>query len=131
MHKRTSIADYLQDWETLLAALEENASDVPQTEIARTKLLSLLGRARSLMPLQAAQAAAKQTTSQQLDLVVTTGRKAASVIRFILKEHYGNRSEKLAEFRIQPFRSRTPLPLPAPEIAAVSEAAEPAPANAE
>lgn len=121
MQKRTSIADYLQDWETLLAALEENAAEVPQAEVARAKLQGLLAQARSLMPLQAAQIAAKQSTSEQLGQVVTTGRKAASVIRFILKEHYGNRSQKLAEFRIQPFRSRTSPPPPAPEIAAPSE----------
>lgn len=122
MQKRTSIADHLQDWELLLAAVAENADELPQAEIARSKLIGLLERARALQPVQAAQTAAKQGTSQQLEGVLTIGRKTASVIRFIVKEHYGNRSERLTEFRIQPFRSRTvPPKVPPPEIAALSE----------
>ncbi len=122
MQKPTSLADHLQDWETLLAAVDQNVGEIPQVEIARTKLRGLLEEARILVPRQAAQAAAKQSTSEQLEAVFTKGRKAASVIRFIIKEHYGNRSQKLAEFRIQPFRSRTvPPELPAPEIAAPPE----------
>jgi hypothetical protein len=119
MQRPTSLADHLQDWETLLAAVNQNAGDLPQLEITRDKLNALLEQARSLLPVQAAQAAAKQSTSQMLEAVLTNGRKVATVIRFTVKEHYGNRSEKLAEFRIRPFRSRTSPPeLPAPEIEA-------------
>jgi hypothetical protein len=122
MQKPTSLADYLQDWETLLAAVDQNVGEIPQVEVARTKLRGLLEQARTLMPVQAAHTAAKQTISQQLEAVLTNGRKVATVIRFTVKEHYGNRSQKLVEFRIQPFRSRTvPPELPAPEIAAPPE----------
>ncbi|MES1244181.1 MAG: hypothetical protein ABUT39_21430 [Acidobacteriota bacterium] len=116
MRNPTSLADYLQDWELLLAALEQNQGDLPQLEIARTKLSGLLEEARTLLPLQAAHAAAKQSTSQQLEAVLISGRKVATVIRFTIKEHYGNRNEKLTEFHLQPFRSRTVQPtLPPPE----------------
>ena len=105
-----------QDWQLLLAAVDQNLGDLPQLEIARNKLEGLLDQALVLVPQQAAQAAAKQSTSQQLEAVLTTGRKVATVIRFTVKEHYGNRNQKLTEFNIQPFRSRTvPPALPTPE----------------
>lgn len=123
MRNPTSLADHLQDWELLLAAVDQNLGDLPQLQIARNKLATMLEQARVLVPLQAAQASAKQSTSQQLEAVLTTGRKVATVIRFTVKEHYGNRNQKLTEFNIQPFRSRTvPPTLPPPE----SPAPEPA-----
>lgn len=116
MRNPTSLADHLQDWELLLAAVDQNLGDLPQLQIARNKLEGLLEQARLLVPLQAAQAAAKQSTSQQLEAVLATGRKVSTVIRFTVKEHYGNRNQKLTEFNIQPFRSRTvPPTLPPPE----------------
>ena len=116
MRNPTSLADHLQDWELLLAAVDQNLGDLPQLQIARDKLEGLLDQARVLVPQQAAQAAAKQSTSQQLEAVLTGGRKVATVIRFTVKEHYGNRNQKLTEFNIQPFRSRTvPATLPPPE----------------
>jgi hypothetical protein len=116
MRNPTSIADFLQDWELLLAALDQNLGDLPQLEIARTKLNGLLEQARILVPQQAAQASAKQSTSAQIEAVLTSGRKVATVIRFTVKEHYGTRNQKLTEFNLQPFRSRTvPPTLPPPE----------------
>jgi hypothetical protein len=112
MRRLTSLADFLQDWEMLTAALEQNQGDLPQLESARTRLVFLLEQARILLPQQAAQVAAKQSTSQQIEAVVASGRKIATVIRFTVKEHYGNRNEKLAEFRLKPFRSRTVAPPP-------------------
>ena len=130
MRNPTSLADFLQDWELLLAALDQNLEDLPQLEIARTKLNGLLEQARILVPQQAAQAAAKQSTSEQIEAVLTSGRKVATVIRFTVKEHYGSRNQKLTEFRIPPFRSRTvPPTLPPPESPAPS--AEPVPASPE
>lgn len=126
MRNPTSLADHLQDWEVLLAAVDQNLPDLPQLQIARDKLEGMLEQARTLVPLQAAQAAAKQSTSQQLEAVVTAGRKVATVIRFTVKEHYGSRNQKLTEFNIQPFRSRTvPPTLPPPESPAPE--AEPVP----
>lgn len=116
MRNPTSLADHLQDWELLLAAVDQNLGDLPQLQIARNKLEAMLEQARTLVPQQAAYAALKQGTSEQLEAVLTTGRKVATVIRFTVKEHYGNRNQKLTEFNIQPFRSRTvPPTLPPPE----------------
>lgn len=128
MRNPTSLADYLQDWEVLLAAVDQNLDDLPQLQIARNKLEGMLEQARILVPQQAAQAAAKQSTSQQLEAVLTNGRKVATVIRFTVKEHYGNRSEKLTEFSMRPFRSRTvPPTLPQPEDPAPAAETVPTP----
>jgi hypothetical protein len=126
MQKPTSLADYLQDWAALVAALDQNSGDFPYLTAARNKLNDMLERAQLLLPLQATQASMKQSTSQQLEAVLTRGRKVATVIRFTVKEHYGNRSEKLTEFRIQPFRSRTvPPTVPPPESPAPAEPSSP------
>jgi hypothetical protein len=130
MQKPTSLADHLQDWETLLAAVDQNLGDLPQLQITRNKLSGMLEHVRELLPLQAEQASVKQSTTEQLQAAFNAGRKLATVIRFTVKEHYGNRSQKLTEFRIQPFRSRTvPPTLPAPESPAPET--EPAPASPE
>jgi hypothetical protein len=39
-------------------------------------------------------------------VVLPQGRKEATLLRGMLKEHYGPENEKLAEFDIQPFRSK-------------------------
>jgi hypothetical protein len=122
MQKPTSLADHLQDWAALIAALDQNEGDFPYLTATRNKLNDMLERAQVLLPMQAAQAAMKQSTSQQLEAVLTRGRKVATLIRFAVKDRYGNRSEKLTEFRIQPFRSRTvPPEVPAPESPAPAE----------
>ncbi|HEX7185186.1 MAG TPA: hypothetical protein VF756_25395 [Thermoanaerobaculia bacterium] len=43
------------------------------------------------------------------------GRKLATFLRTGVKQHYGNRSEKLAEFDLQPFRGRKSQATPPPE----------------
>ena len=50
------------------------------------------------------------------------GLKLATFLRVGVRQHYGNRSEKLVEFGFQPFRSRRvpppPEPPPSPEVTA-------------
>lgn len=47
------------------------------------------------------------------------GRKLATVLRTSVREHYGNRNQKIAEFGLQPLRLRPTRPednpLPQPE----------------
>lgn len=40
--------------------------------------------------------------------MISEGQRLASVVRSAVKEHYGVREEKLAEFGMQPFRGRKP-----------------------
>lgn len=106
MQKPTSYADYIKEWEDLLAPLIENAAEMPQLEIPTGKLQGMLDYVRTLSQQQAAYTASKQDASKKLEAAIEQGRKLATFLRFGIKEHYGNSNEKLKEFRIQPFRSR-------------------------
>ena len=91
----------------------------------------MLGQAEDLFQSQASFVASKQQASQQLTTLVTECQRLATVLRFSLKQHYGPGSEKLAEFGIQPFRSRTrkptpPPPPPAETTEAIGTSTEPA-----
>jgi CRISPR/Cas system CSM-associated protein Csm2 small subunit len=107
MPKRTKYSDHLSDWASLLAALTENEGNLPHLAIPRDQLRAFLDEARGLTLSQAAQAAAKQQSSRRLEEVINVGRKLATSLRVSVKVVYGNRSEKLTEFHIQPFRGRT------------------------
>jgi hypothetical protein len=56
---------------------------------------------------QAALTAGKQDLTQQFRATLSNGLRLATILRKGLKQHYGIRSEKLAEFGLQPFRGRT------------------------
>ena len=104
--KRTYAED-AKGWEGLLRALVANLVQLPQLEGASAKLEGLLVRFRDLGTQQAVHQATKQEMSRQLQAVVRDARKTATMIRAVLKEHYGIESEKLVEFGVQPFRART------------------------
>ena len=104
----------LGEWQRLLAALEMNQADLPFLETQRTQLGTMVGQAEDLFQSQASLSASKQTASQQLAALVTECQRLETVLRLSLKQFYGPRSEKLVEFGIQPFRSRTKKPEPPP-----------------
>ncbi len=107
MSKLTSYSDHIGHWASLLAAILENEGNLPHLAIPRDQLQAFLTEARGLLAAQAAQAAAKQQTSRRLEEVVNLGSKLATSLRVSIKVVYGNRSEKLTEFHMQPFRGRT------------------------
>jgi hypothetical protein len=119
MSRPVKYADVLAEWERMLAALAENATDFPDTFAYRETLQSVVDFAKATLVRQAQHTASKQTSSRELQVTIGRGRPVATVLRFIIKERYGNRSEKLAEFNLQPRRSRTQPPqLPPTETTA-------------
>jgi hypothetical protein len=99
----------LNGWERLLISLEANAGDFPQLEVYRTALAAKLESARESSAQQTALSAGKQDATKRLREMLTEGRKIATVLRTGVRQHYGNRAEKLVEFDLQPLRSRTRL----------------------
>ena len=97
----------LNGWERLLISLEANAADFPQLEVYRTLLASMLAQAKEVSAQQAALAAGKQDATKRLKEMLGDGRKIATVLRTGVRQLYGNRSEKLVEFDLQPLRART------------------------
>ena len=112
---RTSYADVVTDWEQLGGSLATNITDLPNLEAYRTELLGLLEQVRALTVQQSIHKANFQQASKDLKEVMTRGKKLATFLRAGIKHRYGNRSEKLVEFRVQPLRSRKRTPLEAPE----------------
>ena len=102
------------DLRRLLAALEANAADLAHLEVSRQKLEGLLAQVVQIDLEQSARTAAKQEATRQLVLLLTEAERLATVLRFGVREHYGIRSEKLAEFGQQPFRGLKRKPKPAP-----------------
>ena len=117
MSESNSYADTVNGWEEQLTAIEQNIADLPQTEIPRQRLRTILTQTRAFSAEQAVFTASKQEASKRIQFLLVEGRKLSTVLRTIIREHYGNRSEKLAEFGLQPLRGRprnpeNPLPLP-------------------
>ena len=116
MAQETTYAGIVGDWQRLLAPVKANGEELAHLEVPRAKLEALIARAVELNKEQAARTAAKQETSKLLREILPEGRRLAALLRLGIKEHYGPRAEKLAEFQLQPFRGRAPRkPKPSPE----------------
>ncbi len=120
---KTRYADHIKEWEELSASLVPSATEAPQIEIQRAALQKMLEQAQDLTTQQALFQAQKQEVSNQLGTLMTEGKRLATVLRATVKQHYGIRNEKLAQFGIQPFRGKkvkakppdgTPEPAPNP-----------------
>ena len=118
MSESNSYADVVTGWDLQITAVDRNRTDLPQAEVPREKLQGILTEIRDLSAEQSALTARKQEASKRIQELLVQGRKISTLIRTIVREHYGNRSEKLAEFNLQPFRGRprkTQPSLPTPE----------------
>ncbi|HEX6904362.1 MAG TPA: hypothetical protein VF789_31935 [Thermoanaerobaculia bacterium] len=107
MAKETTYAGMLGDLQRLSTALSANSGELTHLEGARTKLERLLVQAQEVAKQQAVFTAGKQESSRQLKTLLTEGVRLANALRVMLKEHYGIRSEKLAEYGMQPFRGKS------------------------
>lgn len=107
------------EWQKLIRPLEGNP-DLAYLATQREKLSGLLDQAVEITHQQNALAARKQELSKQLQTIMLEGQRTATILRKSIAAHYGVRSEKLAEFGMQPFRGRpfaprTKKPKPQPE----------------
>jgi hypothetical protein len=105
--------------EHFLTMVETNAAELSFLDVPRGNLAVQLTKAQEIKKQQDILRASKQEASKQYRLVLVEGQRLASAMRAMVKSHYGIRSEKLAEFGMQPFRGRTrkaktPTPPPAP-----------------
>ena len=113
--KETTYTGILGDWQRSLNTFAANAADLAHLETSRVKLERIFQKAQEVATQQAALTASRQDLSQQMKKLILEGQRVISVLRVSLKDHYGPRSEKLAEFGLQPFRGRKPKSKPEPE----------------
>jgi len=116
-----SFGEFISHWSLLAAGLAANAGDMAHLESHRVLLQHIVTQALGLQSEQRIQAAAKQDLSRRVEVLVDQGTKLASFLRAGVKQAYGNRSEKLVEFDLIPFRGKAlpvkPPTLPLPEVA--------------
>ncbi|HYX24741.1 MAG TPA: hypothetical protein VFC23_11355 [Thermoanaerobaculia bacterium] len=113
MNNETTYSGVLGELTRFTGAVTANAADLPHLDGPRGRLEKILSEAQQVAQQQAALTASKQESSKRLKALVVEGQRLASGLRKFLKEHYGTRSEKLAEFGLQPLRSRAPKATPA------------------
>src|SRR6478609_8844614 len=104
----------LNGWDRLLAALEANAAEFPQFDSYREALKAKIAAAQEASSQQTALAASKQETTKRLQGALVEGRKLANFLRNGVRQHFGNRAEKLTEFDLKPLRSRARQPKVSP-----------------
>lgn len=111
--------DRLKVWRTVSSSVAANATDLPQASVPLAALGKVIDEADQILVEQAALRAGKQLTTQRLQALFVQGDKLATVLKVIVKQHYGNGSDKLVEFGIQPLRTRpkatVPPTTPAPQ----------------
>jgi len=90
------------------ASIAANIPDLPHLEQSCLQFVSMVGNLQEVSKQQAALVADKQEASKKFKTLLIECQRLASVLRAAVKQHYGIRSEKLAEYNLQPFRGRKP-----------------------
>jgi hypothetical protein len=115
-----SFAETVNGWDELLTALEQNIGDFAILEVPRQRLEGIRDQIKAFAAEQAAMSASRQEATQRVEFLLVQGRKLATMLRVTVREHYGNRNQKIAEFGLQPLRTGPASaaavnPLPQPE----------------
>ena len=101
-------------WGGLATAVEANEEDLPHLQAGRVQLEGIHEQVQGFAAEQAVHAASKQEATRRLQALLVEGRKLATFLRVGVRQFYGNGSEKLVEFGLQPFRSRSRTTAPPP-----------------
>lgn len=92
----------------LATAIAANTSELPHLEKSCLQYVGMVSTLQGIAKEQATLVADKQEASKQFKTLLIESQRLASVLRAAIKQHYGIRSERLAEYNLQPFRGRKP-----------------------
>ena len=118
----SSYADYVKDWESLLEAVRENQTLLPNVDVNLIELSDLVDQVKHQKTQQELHAGARQKATQDLGLLVDLGKEAAVKLRGFVKAKLGPRNELLVRFGVAPVRTRvrrTLKPPPPPPVEVV------------
>jgi hypothetical protein len=115
MSKETTDLGKQGDWRGLAATMGDNTGDLAHLEPLRLQLVAQADKALDIGKQLAGLTASKQDLSKQLRVVIVEGDRLATLLRSGIKQRYGIRAEKVAEFGVQPFRGRPRKEKPIPE----------------
>lgn len=134
MSRETSLKGRVGNLQRFLARLNSNKEELHHIEPSRARFEGLCGQVQEAADRQAFHTAGKQEASQQMKSSLQEAERLATVLQMAVKQHYGIRSEKLADFGLQPFRGRNkanrkrqaaPAPEPPSAPASAAASAEP------
>ncbi len=103
---KTSLADFVTDWEKLLKNVTDTAAELPNIDVYKTPLDQMLAEAKDGLALAAARVGVKQQETQDRQTLMKEGKEAASKLRLAIKAHFGPKSERLLQYGIKPIRKR-------------------------
>ena len=103
---QASFADFVTEWDLLLAAANANAENLPQLAALRDELLSTVQQAKTLDARQASLRADFSQATRDLEATMARGKDLATRLRAGVRSQYGTKGEKLAEFGMRPRRKR-------------------------
>jgi hypothetical protein len=115
-------------------SMAANKEELTHLEGIRLKVDGTLAEMKDLTAQQASLTAAKQEVTKRLATATSEALKLLTFVDAGIREHYGNRAEKLVEFGQQPFRSQPRVRLVGPDGQPVKPGptpAEPSPTPAE
>lgn len=115
MKKEKSVQGRMGKLQRLLARLNGNREELDHLEPTRVRFETMLAQIAEAADRQAQYTAGKQEASRQLQIFLTEGERLATILTLGVKQHYGIRAEKLADFGVQPFRGRRIQKSSAPE----------------
>lgn len=104
---RNTFPGTMGEWENLAVTVEVNAGELAYLAEPRTQLVFNMEGAKAASIRQAAFKAQFQQATRDLEVFLRTGGDFATRIRNGIRTQYGMKSEKLAEFGLQPFRKRS------------------------
>ena len=129
MAKIPEYLNTLNGWVKLLAALVAHAAELPYLAEPASRLANLLQQANGLSTEYSALTGTKQDIGRRLQQALREGDALAAFLRSGARERFGNRSELLVEFGMQPFRSRLRSVKPPPPVTPDPETPAPPPAT--
>jgi hypothetical protein len=106
MAKETTMNGRLGHLRRLASAMATNKEELQHLEPSRARFEAVLTQTLEATDRQALHTAGKQEATQQLKSLLAEGERLATILRLAVKQHFGIRAEKLAEFGLQPFRGR-------------------------
>jgi len=108
---KSSLADFVTDWETLLKNVSDATTELPNMDVYKGVLEKLLASAKDGIALSHARRGLKQQETKDLRELMVEGKDAAAKLRSAIKAHFGPRSEMLLQFGMTPVRKRKKAPV--------------------
>jgi uncharacterized protein YPO0396 len=103
---KSSFADIIRDWESLLRAVDDHAGLLPDIERHREALKQHLEETQAQKARQDLARATRQKNTQSLRAKVEKGKELAKRVRGVVMANIGPTDELLVQFGIAPQRKR-------------------------